>query len=134
MAHGLEIRPLLLDHELVEFVYSLPEKFKLTKSYPKKLFVDSVFDLIPDELKQRRKMGFEMPFDKWMQGDLKYHLLNLFGSDNAKNLLSSKYRMHIIKKLEQNKPNRIFWAIGILLEWMDQNDIYLAPKTNYASN
>ena len=45
MAHGLEIRPLLLDHVLVEFVYSLPERIKLSPAYPKKLFVDSVLKM-----------------------------------------------------------------------------------------
>ena len=54
MSHSLELRPILLDHPLVEYVFSLPEKLKLKANFPKKLFVDSVSEIIPRSLRKRK--------------------------------------------------------------------------------
>ncbi|MDA7656760.1 asparagine synthase (glutamine-hydrolyzing) [bacterium] len=123
MAHGLEIRPLLLDHVLVEFVYSLPERIKLSQAYPKKVFVDSVSELIPDELKRRKKMGFEMPFVEWMKGPLKNDFIKLLESEYALSCFRKKYIEAMIKRLKNNKPPRNLWAVGVFVAWIKENGI-----------
>lgn len=74
MAHGLEVRPPLLDHELVEYVASLSGSWKNDSTVPKALLVDAVRDLLPDGIANRRKMGFTLPFESWMRGPLKSHV------------------------------------------------------------
>jgi asparagine synthase (glutamine-hydrolysing) len=64
MRHGLELRPVLLDHELVEFVFSLPSSYKLNK----RIFKDSISDLLPNCVLSAAKKGFELPYDKWLSG------------------------------------------------------------------
>ena len=47
MAHSLEVRPVLLDHPLVELVFSLPDNYKIRNGLLKSVFVDSVKALYP---------------------------------------------------------------------------------------
>jgi asparagine synthase (glutamine-hydrolysing) len=70
MAVSLEVRVPFLDHELVEFVLGLPAREKERPGMVKSLLVDSVRDLIPSEIYDRKKMGFELPMSEWMRGPL----------------------------------------------------------------
>jgi asparagine synthase (glutamine-hydrolysing) len=71
MAHALEVRVPLLDHELVELVTALPDAHKQSDTTPKSLLVDSLDDLLPAEIVHRPKQGFTLPFDPWMRGPLR---------------------------------------------------------------
>ncbi len=69
MAHALEVRVPFLDHELVEYVLSLPDDLKQPLT-PKKLLVDSLPDLLPDYIVNRPKMGFVFPWRDWLKGEM----------------------------------------------------------------
>ncbi len=128
MAHGLEVRPVLLDHELVEFVYSLPMNFKLKKEQQKKLFIDSLGDIIPCELRNRSKMGFELPSTDWMSGALKEKFVSLFRNKIANQLFTKSFIESQIKILNNGKPTRATWAFGVLIAWLDKYDIELSTN------
>jgi asparagine synthase (glutamine-hydrolysing) len=68
MAHGREVRLPFLSHELVEFLFTLPSKFKIRKGRTKWLLRESMKEKLPDEIVWRTdKVGFEPPQKKWMQ-------------------------------------------------------------------
>jgi asparagine synthase (glutamine-hydrolysing) len=68
MAHGREIRLPFLNHELVEFIFSLPSDFKIRNGWTKWLLRETVKRKLPDEITWRRdKVGFEPPQKQWMQ-------------------------------------------------------------------
>ena len=69
MAHSLEIRVPFFDHDLIKYVLSVPDKFKYPHT-PKKLLVDSLNDLLPEEIINRPKMGFSFPWDEWLRNNL----------------------------------------------------------------
>jgi asparagine synthase (glutamine-hydrolysing) len=70
MAHGLEVRVPLLDQELVELVARIPSEHKLASGRQKPLLVDAVRDLLPQAVVNRPKMGFTLPFERWMRSEL----------------------------------------------------------------
>lgn len=70
MSQGLEVRVPLIDHQLAKAVLSLPGAWKLNGT-PKKLLVDALAGTLPDEIVQRRKRGFTLPFESWMRQDLR---------------------------------------------------------------
>lgn len=70
MAHALEVRVPFLDHHLVEYVLAVPDAIKFPHT-PKKLLTDALGDLLPHEVVHRPKMGFTLPWDHWMKGQLK---------------------------------------------------------------
>ncbi len=68
MANGREVRLPFLSHELVEFIFSLPAKFKIRKGWTKWLLRKSMEEGLPAEITWRRdKVGFEPPQLQWMQ-------------------------------------------------------------------
>ena len=74
MAHALEVRVPLLDHELVEWMSSLPPRFKLQGADGKHLFKAALRAHLPEELLYRPKMGFAVPLASWFRGPLRERL------------------------------------------------------------
>ena len=70
MAHALEIRVPFLDHRLVETAMGIQDPYKYPYS-PKQFLIKSLGDLLPTEVVDRKKMGFTLPWEIWMKGDLK---------------------------------------------------------------
>ncbi len=70
MAVALEVREPLLDYKLIEFALSVNDEHKFPHT-PKKLFIDSLGDLLPKEIVQRPKMGFTLPWQSWLKNDLR---------------------------------------------------------------
>jgi len=125
MSQGLEVRPVLLDHLLVEFVYSLPMHLKLSKGQSKKIFIESVSEYIPEELQNRKKMGFEMPFVEWMTGPLKTKFNSLLKSKTALKLFSPFFLDIQLRGLNKGKPEGRLWALCILIAWIEENNILI---------
>lgn len=89
MAHSLEIRPILLDHPLAEFAYALPSEFKLKPGgTPKRVFTEACADLIPQEIVNRPKMGFELPLLGWMRGELRDRVRHAIEDPRARSVFS----------------------------------------------
>jgi asparagine synthase (glutamine-hydrolysing) len=66
MAASVESRVPFLDHEFVEYVVSLPAEMKLRGWQTKAILRDAVRDLIPPQIRTRRKMGFPVPVGRWL--------------------------------------------------------------------
>jgi asparagine synthase (glutamine-hydrolysing) len=71
MAHGLEGRSPLLDHEFMEFAARLPAHLKVRGGVGKYIFKKATQHLLPPEILGRRKMGFGVPLDHWFRADLR---------------------------------------------------------------
>ncbi len=76
MAHGLEGRSPMLDHEFMQFAASLPANLKLRGTNTKYIFKRAVRDLLPAEIIDRPKKGFSVPLDVWFR-----HQLREFSAD-----------------------------------------------------
>ena len=71
MAHSLEVRVPLLDHELVEWISSLPPGLKLRGREGKYIFKKALRAYLPDDILYRPKMGFAVPLASWFRGPLR---------------------------------------------------------------
>ncbi len=74
MAHSLEVREPLMDHELVEWLATLPSRFKLAGGEGKWLLKCAMEPYLPNELLYRRKMGFAVPLAAWFRGPLQQRI------------------------------------------------------------
>jgi len=74
MAHGVEIRCPLADHQLVSYVANLAIGMKFRARQPKYLARKLGEDELPASILRRRKAGFRVPLAAWFAGDL-YFLL-----------------------------------------------------------
>ncbi|MEW5949731.1 MAG: asparagine synthase (glutamine-hydrolyzing) [Thermodesulfobacteriota bacterium] len=71
MAHSLEVRVPLIDHKIVEFVCRIPTGWERHLGYPKRLFIAALSDIIPEEIINKPKHGFEFPIGYWIKTELK---------------------------------------------------------------
>ncbi|BCG64823.1 MAG: asparagine synthase (glutamine-hydrolysing) [Methyloprofundus sp.] len=71
MAHSLEVRVPLLDHELVDWIAKLPPDLKLNKKEGKYIFKKGLEPYLPNDILYRPKMGFGVPLASWFRGPLK---------------------------------------------------------------
>jgi asparagine synthase (glutamine-hydrolysing) len=67
MAMSIESRVPFLDHELVELAARLPRRMKLNGFTTKRVLRDAVRGLIPPAILERPKMGFPVPFSRWVR-------------------------------------------------------------------
>jgi asparagine synthase (glutamine-hydrolysing) len=83
MANGLEVRVPFLDYEVVNFAFSLPASYKIKGNLRKRIVQDAFRDILPPELYNRPKKGFEVPVLKWLRTEMKSVIMN--------DLLSEKF-------------------------------------------
>jgi len=88
MAHGLEVRVPFLDHNLVEYVASVPFNNRSQRLELKFLLKKAVDRILPVEIAQRPKAGFSLPVNIWLRKELGV-LINLLLSE--KRLASQGY-------------------------------------------
>lgn len=67
MMNSLEVRSPFLDHHLAEFVYNLPDEYKLNSTTSKVLLKDILSETMPKEFVYRRKQGFGAPVRNWLR-------------------------------------------------------------------
>jgi asparagine synthase (glutamine-hydrolysing) len=68
MAYGLEVRPPLVDHELLELAAQIPSEYKVRSGETKWIFKEAYRDQLPPAVTRRAKQGFEIPVDAWLRG------------------------------------------------------------------
>lgn len=77
MAHSIEVRLPFLFHELIDFVFSLPEEYLMHAGWSKALLRTAMQSDLPSEISFRRdKIGFEAPTKIWEQNSLLADRLN----------------------------------------------------------
>ena len=71
MAHSLEVREPLMDHELIDWLGTLPTSLKVRGQEGKYLLKKAMEPLLPADVLYRPKMGFSVPLAAWFRGPLK---------------------------------------------------------------
>lgn len=123
MAHALEVRVPFLDHELVEYVLSLPDNLKRPVT-PKKLLVDSMPDLLPGYIVNRPKMGFVFPWRDWLKGEMYSYADERIRSISRRELFNENGVLDIWSRFLRGDASVTFsrvWPLVVLEEWVDRS-------------
>ena len=70
MAHSLEVRSPLLDHNMVELAARMPTRLKVNAKAGKLIFRDVVAPYLPTKTVRKGKQGFSVPLRDWFRGEL----------------------------------------------------------------
>jgi asparagine synthase (glutamine-hydrolysing) len=71
MANSLEVRVPFLDYEVVNFLFSLPDEYKINSRIRKRILQDTFREVLPRQLYNRPKKGFEVPLLKWFRNEMR---------------------------------------------------------------
>jgi asparagine synthase (glutamine-hydrolysing) len=118
MAHGLESRVPFLDHPLVEFAATMPADVKFKDGTLKKILTNTMHKELPQEILDRKdKMGFPVPLNDWIKGDLKEFISDIFASRSA--LDRPYFNSSEIRKSQSNESQfgRKVWGLLCLELW-----------------
>tara|TARA_B100001287_G_scaffold117586_1_gene98933 strand:- start:12737 stop:14596 length:1860 start_codon:yes stop_codon:yes gene_type:complete len=118
MANSLEVRTPFLDHELVQYVFTLPSIFKIDKKNKKKILKDTFRNRLPDELFDRKKHGFEVPLKKWFDKEMKLFLEeNIFKNNPLINegILNPYGLEEVFELWKKNSPGNTVYHIWSLI-------------------
>jgi asparagine synthase (glutamine-hydrolysing) len=93
MAHALEVRVPILDHQLVDWVSGLSPELKMRGREGKYIFKQALQPQLPDEILYRQKMGFAVPLASWFRGPLREKVRSgiLGGTMADSGMFNSKY-------------------------------------------
>lgn len=125
MAHALEARCPMLDHEFVEFSARIPAKMKLKdNSIGKYILKRAAEKYLPHDVIYRKKMGFSVPYNHWLRNDKtirEFTCDTILGKNTfLSRWLNMKYVEQMIarhqKNLNENYQNLI-WNLLILELW-----------------
>lgn len=95
MANSVEGREPFMDHHLVEFLSSVPQKFKISHSQNKILLRTYLSTVLPRKIAQRKKKAFYIPVERYLQ------------SSRLRELSRSSFDPHSISKRGIFKPSKI---------------------------
>jgi len=121
MAHGIESRVPFMDHELIEFVATIPASFKLKDGNAKYILKESLGSYLPDSILDRKdKMGFPVPFVEWMKGPAKDFLVDILSTTSAQNRDYFNNRLALEKIQGESAFGRNIWGLLSLELWQKQ--------------
>jgi asparagine synthase (glutamine-hydrolysing) len=130
MAGSLEVRVPLLDHKLVEWVYSLPGEMKIG-DHSKHLLIEALGVELPAEISQRKKTGFALPFDRWLRTSLKPFVSDSL-SDNEAVLAAGLNPLevtNVVNRFERSSSSTSWsrvWALAVLVDWCRRHRVRIA--------
>ena len=114
MAFSVEGRVPFLDHRLVEFVMSLPERFRVQGNVGKPLFKSVASKILPKEFVYQHKRGFQAPVKEWKG--------TVFGQRYLPSLVkfadrSQLFNPHAVKRLLEQSGDRLYFSLLNFMMW-----------------
>jgi len=124
MLNSLECRSPFLDHQLIEFVFSLPSAYKLKFPHRHKHLLKEAFkDWLPPGFMDRGKMGFSAPMPGWLRHELAPMLRERLLDEKR---LAPWINQAVVERLvrehvsgEKTHSKRL-WPLLVMAEWVEQ--------------
>jgi asparagine synthase (glutamine-hydrolysing) len=131
MAHGLELRPPLLDHELLELAARIPSRWKVRGGETKWLFKQAIRGRLPASILGQPKRGFEVPIDAWLRGPLRAMFEDTVLSANSEldGLVDRRavQTLHEAHRRGTGRHGPVLWSVLVLARWSER---YLRGVSN----
>ncbi|HEV3338991.1 MAG TPA: asparagine synthase (glutamine-hydrolyzing), partial [Pirellulales bacterium] len=124
MACGLEVRPPLVDHELLELAATVPSRLKVRGGETKWIMKKTFSDRLPRDAVWRAKHGFEIPVDAWLREPLRETFESSVLSPGARvaelvdqRAVARLYRAHLAKV---GRHGGVLWSMLMLAKWAEK--------------
>jgi asparagine synthase (glutamine-hydrolysing) len=134
MAHGLEIRVPLLDHQFVETCATIPAALKLRGFTSKAILRTAMHGIMPRDVLTRGKQGYSFPIKNWLRAELREFMIDtLESSPIIRDLFDLAYVRQLRDEHQKRLANHshVLWALMNLAVW---HRLFLeSPRTEMAA-
>jgi asparagine synthase (glutamine-hydrolysing) len=121
MAASLETRAPFLDHTFVEFLLRLPLELKLRGLTGKYILKRAMRERLPAKIIKRPKKGFGMPVAKWIKGELRILVRDIFAPERLKRrgLLNPAYVQRLLDEHDRGLADhrKLIWTLLMFEMW-----------------
>jgi asparagine synthase (glutamine-hydrolysing) len=147
MATSVEARVPFVDHRLVEFAFSIPNKYKLkwnssddqalaknkmadqsseVHDTPKYILKKVGENYLPDEVLYRKKMGFPVPLDKWLGGTFADKARTILNDKNniANQVIDTNFVLSLLDDKDLAKNHSLAMKVWMVLNLFSFCDAY----------
>ncbi len=120
MANSIELRVPFLDHNVVNYAFSIDSKLKTKNQIPKYIVKKSLESILPRDILYRKKQGFCVPLNEWLKKEITSYLksgLTEFCSRTG--YFNSSRLASVIKRYEKgdNSLANSIWNIYFFMAW-----------------
>jgi asparagine synthase (glutamine-hydrolysing) len=122
MANSQEGRSAFLSKELLEYIPTLPDNYKIKGKTTKFMLRQLAKKYLPEILISQPKRGFEIPLKKWIDNELKIPVFDYLSTSNSfyKNFVEEKFVHDLLNrkvKIADEKRAKILWTLLSLEIW-----------------
>ncbi|WP_269073741.1 asparagine synthase (glutamine-hydrolyzing) [Halobacterium sp. KA-6] len=118
MYNSLEVRVPFLDTDVVEYAMSLPANYKITPRKQKRVLKRAFDNVLPDQILERNKQGFDMPIGEWFKDELKDEFTKTVSALDTDiidiDAVMDRFADHTNGRREHGK---FLWAVYVFARW-----------------
>ncbi len=127
MAHSVEMRLPMLDHRLISYVYSLPNRFLFRGLELKRLMKKMISNRLPHDVVLRKKKGTHLPVSKWLNRELA-PIANAFLSPETVRSTALFEEKEVTRLLEEHRAGKRdntfkLWNLIVFHAWVQRFSI-----------
>ena len=128
MRTSLEVRIPLLDHNVTEFINTLPLSYRSRGTNQKYLLKKLLSKYVPAKLWDRPKRGFGVPFSKWVLDSRESFVKDSLLGDNDNSFLKTKSLTQMLRAYYNDRNNStvasMLWTLFIFEYWRKSKKAY----------
>ena len=125
MAVSLEMRVPLLDKELIEFSWQLPNSMKYREGKSKWILRQLLYQYVPKQLIDRPKMGFSIPISHWIREELKEWAASLLSKEFIQrqglfnfDAVDQVFQEHLAGRVDNGNQ---LWTLLMFQSWYEKH-------------
>ena len=121
MANSLEVRAPFTDYRLLEFAMQVPRHMKVRRMTTKWITRQALRGILPREVLEKKKMGFNPPLPQWLNGELKPMIRQFLSSKavEARGIFRPQAVQALLRDHEENRRDNALkiWALLMIEVW-----------------
>jgi asparagine synthase (glutamine-hydrolysing) len=121
MANSLEVRAPFTDYRLLEFAMQVPDNMKVRRTTTKWITRQALRDILPKEVLEKKKMGFNPPLPQWINGELKPVIRQFLSPDavERRGIFRPEAVLKLVRDHEENRRDNALkiWALLMIEVW-----------------
>lgn len=124
----IAVRSPMLDVEVMKASFAIPSYMKIRDGKAKYILRKTArrFGLLPKEIVDRKKMGFPLPIERWLRGELNYLITDMLESEATNKYLNQHYLEKMVKTFKRstrtgvrNRYAYYLWSLIAFQRWYE---------------